>query len=233
MKKSIVPLNEVERLKALEQYSIMDSLPEKEYDAITQLASFICETPIALLSLLDEKRQWFKSSVGLAVTETSREISFCQHTIMGADVYEVNNAIENKIFTNNPLVTDNPDIRFYAGAPLRDRNGFNLGSLCVIDTKPRTLTTEQKTALQILAAQVISLFELRKKNTDLIATQLELNNFIELSKNLVCIANFDGTFHKVSPSFTTVLGYSKEELVGKPFLGFIHPEDLDKSIKEV
>jgi GAF domain-containing protein len=163
MKKSIVPLNEVERLKALEQYSIMDSLPEKEYDAITQLASFICETPIALLSLLDEKRQWFKSSVGLAVTETSREISFCQHTIMGADVYEVNNAIENKIFTNNPLVTGNPDIRFYAGAPLRDRNGFNLGSLCVIDTKPRTLTTEQKTALQILAAQVISLFELRKK----------------------------------------------------------------------
>jgi PAS domain S-box-containing protein len=152
---------------------------------------------------------------------------------MGADVYEVNDAIENKIFTNNPLVTGNPDIRFYAGAPLRDRNGFNLGSLCVIDTKPRTLTTEQKTALQLLAAQVVSLFELRKKKTDLKTVQLEFENFIELSKDLVCIANIDGKFRTVNPAFTIVLGYLKEEVEGKPFLDLIHPDDLGRTVKEV
>ncbi|MFT5715073.1 MAG: GAF domain-containing protein, partial [Flavobacterium sp.] len=131
MKKSVLPLNESERLKALESYSIMDSLPEQEYDSITQLASYICGTPIALISLLDEGRQWFKSSVGLSAIETPRDISFCQYAIMGEEVYEVNNALENETFADNPLVTGNPDIRFYAGAPLHDVNGFNLGSLCV------------------------------------------------------------------------------------------------------
>jgi PAS domain S-box-containing protein len=233
MKKPLVSLNESERLKALESYSIMDSLPEKEYDSITQLASYICGTPISLITLLDENRQWFKSTVGIEITETSREISFCQHTIIGEGIYEVNNALENKIFSDNPLVTGNPDIRFYAGASLRDKSGFNLGSLCVIDTKPRILSNEQKNALQLLADQVVSLLELRKKNADLNTTQLEFNNFIELSKELVCIANLDGTFRKVNPSFTIVLGYSKEELKGRPFVDFIHPEDLDKTYKEL
>lgn len=233
MKKSILPLNESERLNALESYSIMDSLPEEEYDSITKLASYICGTPIALISLLDENRQWFKSSVGLGATETARDISFCQYTIMGDEVYEVNNALKNEIFVNNPLVTGNPDIRFYAGAPLQDANGFNLGSLCVIDTKPRILSEEQKTALKLLANQVILLLDLRKKNVDLKNTQLEFKNFIELSKDLVCIANVDGTFRKVNPAFTIVLGYTKEELEGTPFVDFIHPEDLDKTYKEV
>ena len=136
MKKIPLPTNESDRLKALESYSVMDTLPENEYDAITQLASYICGTPIALVSLLDKERQWFKSTVGLGVTETPREISFCQYAIMGEEVYEVTNALENKLFADNPLVTGNPDIRFYAGAPLKDSDGFNLGSLCVIDTVP-------------------------------------------------------------------------------------------------
>lgn len=233
MKKNPIPENEIERLKALKEYSIMDSLAEKEYDAITQLASYICGTPIALVSLLDEERQWFKSSVGLGVTETPRSFSFCQYAIMGDDIYEVNNAMENELFTENPLVTGNPNIRFYAGAPLKDENGFNLGSLCVIDTEPRILTDEQKKALQLLANQVVLLLDLRKKNTDLIKSQKEFQNFIELSKDLVCIANVDGCFYKVNPAFTDVLGYSKEELEGKPFVGLIHPEDLDKTFKEV
>ncbi|CAM2885165.1 PAS domain S-box protein [Flavobacterium frigoris] len=233
MKKPILPLNESERLNALESYSIMDSRPEKEYDSITQLASYICGTPIALISLLDENRQWFKSRIGLGASETPREISFCQYTIMGEEVYEVTNALENEIFANNPLVTSNPDIRFYAGAPLQDANGFNLGSLCVIDTKPRMLSDEQKNALQLLANQVVLLLDLRKKNADFKTTQLEFQNFIELSKELVCIANVDATFRKVNPGFTTVLGYSKEELEGRLFVDFIHPEDLDKTYKEV
>ncbi|NGY38026.1 PAS domain S-box protein [Flavobacterium sp. XN-5] len=233
MKKPILPLNESERLMALESYSIMDSLPEKEYDSITQLASFICGTPIALISLLDENRQWFKSSVGLGASETPRELSFCQYAIMGEEVYEVNDALENELFADNPLVTGSPDIRFYAGAPLHDGNGFTLGTLCVIDTEPKELTKDQKNALQLLAYQVVLLLDLRKKNVELKTTQLEFQNFIELSKDLVCIANVDATFHKVNPAFTTVLGYAKEELEGKPFVDFIHGDDLEKTYKEI
>lgn len=233
MKKIPLPTNESDRLTALESYSIMDTLPEKEYDAITQLASYICGTPIALVSLLDKERQWFKSSVGLGASETPREISFCQYAIMGEEVYEVTNASENKLFADNPLVTGNPDIRFYAGAPLKDSDGFNLGSLCVIDTVPRTLNAEQKNALKLLANQVVLLLQLRKKNADLNTTQKEFQNFIDLSKDLVCIANVNGMFFKVNPAFSNVLGYSKEELEGTPFVDFVHPDDLDKTYKEV
>ncbi|MFV8337714.1 PAS domain S-box protein [Flavobacterium sp. LB3P21] len=233
MKKIPLPTNESERLTALESYSIMDTLPEKEYDAITQLASYICGTPIALVSLLDKERQWFKSSVGLGASETPREISFCQYAIMGEEVYEVSNALENKLFADNPLVTGNPDIRFYAGAPLKDSDGFNLGSLCVIDTVPRTLSTEQKNALKLLANQVVLLLQLRKKNSDLNTTQKEFQNFIDLSKDLVCIANVNGMFYKVNPAFTSVLGYSKEELEGTPFVNFVHPDDLASTYREV
>jgi PAS domain S-box-containing protein len=233
MKTPLAPLNEPERLKALESYSIMDSLPEKEYDSITQLASYICGTPISLITLLDENRQWFKSSLGLDVTETPRDISFCQHTIMGEGVFEVNDALENELFANNPLVTGDPGIRFYAGAIIKDANGFTLGSLCVIDTKPRTLSDEQKNALKLLANQVVLLLDLRKKNARLVTTQLEFERFIEISKNLVCIANLDGSYIKVNFAFATILGYVKKELEGKSFLDFIHADDLAISIKEV
>lgn len=233
MKKNPIPENEIKRLKALKEYSIMDSLPEKEYDSITQLASYICETPIALVSLLDEDRQWFKSTVGLEVTETPRSVSFCQYAIMSDEVYEVNDTTENEMFADNPLVTGDTNFRFYAGVPLKDENGFNLGSLCVIDTKPGVLTNEQKNALKLLADQVVLLLDLRKKNANFIKSQREFQNFIELSKDLVCIANVDGFFYKVNPAFTAVLGFSKEELEGKPFIDFIHPEDLDKTFKEV
>ena len=225
--------NEKDRLKALESYSIMDSLSEKEYDSMTQLASYICNTPISLVSLLDQERQWFKSRVGLSATETPKSISFCQYAIMGDEVYEVENALEDELFANNPLVTGNPDIRFYAGAPLTDSEGFKLGTLCVIDTIPRKLTVEQKEALSLLANQVINLLQLRRKNSEMIEFQKEFKNFLELSKDLVCIANLDGTFQKVNPAFTAVLGYPKEELEGVPFINFIHEDDLDKTYKEV
>lgn len=233
MKNVPLPLNESDRLVALESYTIMDSLPEKTYDALTQLATYICGTPIALVSLLDEERQWFKSSVGLGASETPREISFCQYAIMGEEVYEVKNALENELFADNPLVTGNPDIRFYAGAPLKDADGFKLGTLCVIDTVPRTLSEDQKNALKLLANQVVLLLQLRRKNADLINTQKEFQNFIDLSKDLVCIANVNGLFYKVNPAFTTVLGHSKEELEGMPFVDFVHPDDLAATGLEV
>ena len=233
MKTYPTPTNEIERLKALKEYSVLDTLSEKEYDAITQLASYICGTPIALVSLIDEERQWFKSTVGIDVTETPRNISFCQYTIMGDEVFEVPNATEHELFYDNPLVTGNPDIRFYAGAPLVNKDGYNMGSLCVIDTEAKNLTDDQKNALKLLAGQVVSLLDLRKNHADFVESQKELNNFIELSKDLVCIANVDGLFYKVNPAFTTVLGYSKEELEGSSFINLVHPDDLASTYKEI
>ena len=233
MKKNPTASNEQDRLKALDSYSIMDTLSEIDYDSITQLASYICNTPISLVSLLDKDRQWFKSSVGLELKETPKSFSFCQYAIMGNEVYEVQNALEDELFFDNPLVTGNPDIRFYAGAPLKDSEGYNLGTLCVIDTVPRELTDLQKNALTLLANQVINLLQLRRKNIQLIDSQKEFKNFVELSKDLVCIANIDGTLHKVNPAFTEVLGYSREELEGKPFMDFVHPDDLKKTHEEV
>lgn len=233
MKKNPIPENEIERLRALKEYSIMDSMPEKEYDAITKLASYICRTPIAMVSFLDEQRVWFKSNLGLEFTESSRDMSFCQYAIMGNEIFEVQDALKDEIFAENTLVISNPHIRYYAGAPLRDANGFILGSLCVIDTEPRILSEEQKNALELLAAQVVMLLDIRKKNEDLLKSQKEFQNFTELSKDLVCIANVDGLFYKVNPAFYKVLGFSKKELEGKPFIDFVHPDDLDKTLEEV
>lgn len=233
MKKFPQPTNELERIKALKKYAIMDSLPEEEYDAITKLASFICGTPISLVSLLDEDRQWFKSTVGIDAKETPREISFCQYAIMSDDVYEINNALEDVQFVDNPLVTGDPNIRFYAGAPIKDENGFNLGTLCVIDTVPRKLSEQQKESLKLLSNQVVSLLKLRNKNTVLETAQKEFINFVALSKDLVCIANIDGNFYKVNPAFTTVLGYEIDEVEGQSFFKFLHPDDHEKTILEV
>ncbi|MDG2432827.1 PAS domain S-box protein, partial [Flavobacterium sp.] len=233
MNKYPKPTNELERIKALKKYAIMDSLPEEEYDAITKLASFICGTPISLVSLLDEERQWFKSTVGIDASETPREISFCQHAIMGDDVYEITNTLEDATFVDNPLVTGDPNIRFYAGAPIKDENGFNLGTLCVIDTVPRELSKQQKESLQLLSNQVVSLLKLRNKNSVLETAQKEFLNFVALSKDLVCIANIDGNFYKVNPAFTAVLGYDVSELEGESFFKFLHPDDHEKTILEV
>ena len=233
MKKNPIPENEIERLRALKEYSIMDSMPEKEYDAITKLASFICGTPIAIITFLDEQRVWFKSNLGLDFTESSRDMSFCQYAIMGNEIFEVQDALKNEIFAKNDLVISNPKIRYYAGAPLRDANGFILGSLCVIDTEPRILLEEQKNAMELLAAQVVMLLDIRKKNEDLLKAQKEFQNFTEFSKDLVCIANVNGLFYKVNPAFYKVLGFSKKELEGKPFIDFVHPDDLDKTLEEV
>ena len=159
MKSPDIPSNELSRLAALKKFEILDTFSEKEFDDITFLAAQICGTPIALISLIDENRQWFKSKVGLSEAETSRNIAFCAHAINGNELFEVQNALKDERFADNPLVTGELHVRFYAGMPLTTSDGLNLGTLCVLDHIPRKLDDNQLQAMESLSRLVVRLIE--------------------------------------------------------------------------
>lgn len=161
------PDNETRRLEALRRCRILDTPPEPEFDDPVQIASFVCETPIALMTLVDSNRQWFKASVGVSISETPREHAFCAYTILGEETMIVTDATLDMRFSSNPLVTAAPHIRFYAGAPLIDREGNALGSLCVIDRHPRHLTPGHYKTLEALARQIVQQLEIRQNATEL------------------------------------------------------------------
>lgn len=187
MQKPQTPANEMQRIRALQSYSLLDTLPERDYDDLTSLAAEICNTPIALISLIDTHRQWFKSRYGLDATETPREYAFCAHAINKQDeIMIVTDSREDTRFSDNPLVTDQPHVIFYVGVPLNDSDNFPLGTLCVIDHEPRQLNEQQQKALKALSNQIINLFELRRKNALLNSTILELE---QRSENLERFAN--------------------------------------------
>jgi len=167
MKPAPIPRNEAQRIKVLWQYEILDTVPEEVFDDLTELAARICEAPIALITLVDENRQWFKSKVGVTINETSRDISFCGHAIEQSDLFIIPDATLDKRFAKNPLVTSDPKIRFYAGAPLITPDGHALGTLCVIDKVPRELSEDQKQALRVLARHVMTQLELRRHSREL------------------------------------------------------------------
>ena len=157
-----LPSNETERLAALREYHVLDTDAEQTYDEITALATYICQAPIAMISLVDEARQWFKSKVGMNQAETPREIAFCAHAILHREPFIVPDTNRDRRFIDNALVTDEPHIRFYAGFPLVNSEGLVLGTLCVKDRKPRHLSAPQKRAMQILARQAMALLESRR-----------------------------------------------------------------------
>lgn len=176
MKIAGLPDNEQDRLEALRSYDILDSLPEKEYNDITLLASEICNTPISLISFIDDKRQWFKSNRGLDVQETPKDFAFCSHAILNpSEVLIVPDSRKDERFSGNPFVEGSPYVVFYASVPLVNKDGFPLGSLCVIDNNSRTLTDTQLNALKILSEQVVNILELRRANK----TLTTLKKFIE------------------------------------------------------
>lgn len=179
---------EHKRLEALRQYDVMDSAAEQTFDNIVELASAICETPIALVTLLDERRQWFKARRGMKASETARDISFCTHTIERQETMVVEDTWKDERFANNPLVLGDPNIRFYAGAPLRTEEGYALGSLCVIDRKPRQLDAQQLRALEILGEQVIVLLNMRRTSRELAATLRE----VQILKKLIPVCAWCG-----------------------------------------
>lgn len=156
------PLLESARVAALNRYAILDTEPEQTFDDLVALAAFVCKTPIAMLSLVDDHRQWFKSKVGVEVRETPRETSFCAHAIQQHDLFIVADTLNDARFRDNPLVQEDPHIRFYAGAPLINEEGYALGTLCVVDREPRELDDAQKEALKSLSRLALGQMELRQ-----------------------------------------------------------------------
>ncbi len=250
-----LPKNEPARLKALHDYGILDTAAEAEFDDFTLLAAHICGTPVALISLVDADRQWFKSRLGFDLSETPRGQSFCAHALHQPDVFLVPDAAADDRFAGNPLVTGDPNIRFYAGAPLVTEEGQALGTLCVIDRVPRTLTSEQQAALGALSRQVIARLELRRQLAEreqaqdaLRRAQEELETrvaqrtqaLVQMQRQNESLLNSagegiygldpQGITQFVNPAGAKMLGYEIAELVGQPMHALLHHSYSDGTL---
>jgi PAS domain S-box-containing protein len=229
-------VDETARLKALHEYAIMDTEPEESYDELTRLAAQICGVPVATISLIDADRQWYKSKVGMDMTETPRDVSFCNYTIQQTELLVIPDATKDSRFANNPFVLNNPNVRFYAGFPLLSREGHGIGSLCVVDVEPKTLTDEQKNALEVLGRQAVSQLELRRRLREhkqalqsLQTSEQRFREFAEHVEDLFWIMEA-GEMKFVSPAFERIWGRPLAEFYARPelYLDAIHPEDQEQ-----
>lgn len=224
------PENEAARIAELKKYKLLDTFSENDFDNITKLVAAICEVPIALITLLDLERNFFKSHVGVDFNQSPRNISFCGHAILEDDeIFIVEDANKDERFDDNPLVTENQAV-FYAGVPLINPNGFKLGTLCVFDHKPRQLTDVQIISLKALAKQVVNLFELRKKNSLLIEIQKELQNRNERLETFAHVVSHD--LKSPLANITSLTRFLKEENIenlstdSKMYLDYIEDSSL-------
>jgi PAS domain S-box-containing protein len=233
MAQAQITSNEVERLAALRQYSVLDTAPEEALDDLAAMASHICGTPIALISLVDENRQWFKAKLGLQECETPRGQSFCAHALGQRELLIVTDATKDPRFADNPSVIGEPKIVFYCGAPLVTPEGAVLGTLCVIDHVPRMLTREQNQAMQVLARQVMTHLELRRQMTALRMSEERFSSAFEHAPIGMALVSVEGRWLKVNQEICTLLGYSAEELMTKTFQDITHPDDLATDLGHV
>ena len=228
MKSAPIPDNDQERLQLLRSYKLLDTPPEEEFDGLVRLASFVAQTPIALVSLVDEDRQWFKARVGLGASETARDISFCGHAVAKRTNLVVPDTLKDPRFADNPLVTADPSIRYYSGRLIGHDANLPLGTLCVIDRVPRKLTDEQNALLDVIAAQASSLLASRAAALALARQGAESDAVFRASIDPICVASFDGYFTRLNPAWRSVMGYDIETMLAAPFAEFIHPDDLPR-----
>lgn len=224
------PPNERERVAALLQCKLLDTEPEQGFEDITRLASYICQTPIALVSLIDSDRQWFKSKLGLTATETSRKIAFCAHAILQDGIFIVHDALEDNRFSDNPLVTGAPNIRFYAGIPLKTAEGYALGTLCVIDYVPRELSKEQIDAFHALAAQTTYLIQTRRSLLEV--NRLSINRPLKAIKDqfLTKIAVVTGLAALMTVAIT-IASYANLQKLQQKNIEFIQQQEFSTKTK--
>jgi PAS domain S-box-containing protein len=230
--------NETARLKALREYAIMDTEPEECFDELTRLAAQICEVPVSTISFIEADRQWYKSKTGMpeGMTDTPREVSFCNHTVSAPGMIVIEDASKDPRFATNPYVLGAPNVRFYAGYPLRSREGYGIGSICVVDTKPKVMTEAQKNALEVLGRQAVSQLELRRTLREqkaslqaLRASEERFREFAEVADDLFWIME-GGRFKFVSAAFDRIWGRPISEFEHQPEIYFsaIHPEDSER-----
>ncbi|MEO8450054.1 MAG: PAS domain S-box protein [Gemmatimonadota bacterium] len=230
MKPPLEPTDEAGRLQALRQYEVLDTLPDQALDDLTLLAAHICEAPIALISLIDEHRQWFKSKVGLSADETSRDISFCGHAILEPGLFIVPDTMNDQRFIDNPLVTGDPQIRFYAGVPLVTAAGHALGTLCVLDRVPRELTLIQQDALRVLSRQVIAQLELHRKTRELGASNERFLLVARATNDAVWDWNLGTNALSWNEGYHSLFGHAPAATDPsiESWITFIHPDEVDR-----
>lgn len=233
--KAKLPTNEANRLKELHDLAVLDTASEPAFDNLTKFASEICGTPIALISLVDAERQWFKSSVGLDISETPRDQAFCAHAILSTEVLQVHDATKDDRFSDNPLVTGDPRIRFYAGVPLVLSNGAVVGTLCTIDRKPRTLTEAQLELLKGLAREAVLHLELKQKIGQLktayahsIQSELATNSVLDNVSVMVWTSGPDKRAKYFNAQWLEFVGRTLEHEVTADWTAAVHPEDIQR-----
>lgn len=221
-----MPLDEPERLRALERLGVLDSAPEREFDVLVAIAALVCGVPISLVSLIDHDRQWFKANVGLpGVAETPRDVAFCAHAILEDGIFEVPDTLADPRFADNPLVAIAPDIRFYAGATLRLSDGAHVGTLCVIDRVPRRLSEKQREALHLLSIAVVQALESRRMARGFVASETRFRTLSEASPLGMFATDAAGACTYTNSRWQTIYGLSEAEALGDGWSRTLHPDD--------